>query len=97
VADGWPPNSRIDDPNLHVRNFIRLARGVWGLIRGSIRASTGAIAATSVLGFMLAVVYVVSHRIPALCIVSHFLINLFIEPGLVLAAVGEMGSARKNG
>jgi len=46
---------------------------------------------------MLAVVYVVSHRIPALCIVSHFLINLFIEPGLVLAAVGEMGSARKNG
>jgi uncharacterized protein len=71
-----------------------LVHGVWGLFRGSIRASTGAMAATSVLGFMLAVVYVASHRILAPCIVSHFLINLLIEPGLVLAAVrGEMGSA----
>jgi CAAX protease family protein len=72
-----------------------LAHGVWGLFRGSIRTFTGAMAAASVLGFMLAVVYITSHRILVPCIVSHFLINLFIEPGLVLAAVrGEMGTAR---
>jgi hypothetical protein len=52
-------------------------------------------AATSVLGFMLAVVYVSSHRILAPCIVSHFLINVFIEPGLVLAGFrGEMSSVK---
>ena len=47
-----------------------------------------------ILGLMLALVYVASHRILAPCIVAHFITNLLIEPGLVLAAVrGEM--ARK--
>lgn|ERR1700687_2078855 len=74
-----------------------LVHGIWGLFRGSWRASIGAVAATGILGFALAVVYVASHRVIAPCIVSHFLINLLIEPGLVLAAVrGEMGS-RKPG
>jgi membrane protease YdiL (CAAX protease family) len=69
-----------------------LAHGVWGLFRGSIRAAAGAVTATSILGFMLAIVYLLSHRIVAPCVLAHFLINLFIEPGLVLAAVrGEMG------
>ncbi len=68
------------------------AHSVWGLFRGSIRAAAGAMVATSILGMGLAAVYVVSNRVLAPCIVSHFLINLFIEPGLVLAAVrGEMG------
>jgi hypothetical protein len=69
-----------------------LAHGVWGLFCGSIRAAAGAVTATSILGFMLAIVYLLSHRIVAPCVLAHFLINLFIEPGLVLAAVrGEMG------
>ena len=72
-----------------------LAHAMWGLFRGSIRAATGAMVATGALGFMLAVVYLLSHRVVATCVVSHFLINLFIEPGLVLAAVrGEMGRGR---
>jgi uncharacterized protein len=72
-----------------------LAHAVWGLFRGSIRAATGAMVATGALGFMLAVIYLLSHRVVATCVVSHFLINLFIEPGLVLAAVrGEMGRGR---
>ncbi len=68
------------------------AHALWGLFRGSVRASLGAVGATSVLGLMLAIVYVASHRILAPCVVSHFLVNLLIEPGLALAAVrGEMG------
>ena len=70
-----------------------IAHGVWGLFGGSIRAALGATLATGVLGAALAVVYIASGRNLAPCIAAHFLINLLIEPGLVLAAVrGEMGS-----
>jgi uncharacterized protein len=66
---------------------------VWGLMRGSLRAALGAMIATGGLGFVLALVYLMSHRIVLPCIVAHFLINLLIEPGLVLAAVrGEMSA-----
>ncbi len=72
-----------------------LVHGVWGLFRGSLAAAAGATLATGVLGLALAIVYVFSHRVLAPAIVSHFLINLFAEPGLVLAAVkGEMGRLR---
>jgi hypothetical protein len=68
------------------------AHGVWGLFRGSSRAAIGAMIATGTLGLLLAITYVLSNRVLAPCVVSHFLINLLIEPGLVLAAVnGEMG------
>ena len=71
-----------------------LAHGVWGVFRGSWRAATGAMAATGILGLALALVYVTSRRVLAPCVIAHFLINLFIEPGLVLAAVrGEMGTS----
>jgi membrane protease YdiL (CAAX protease family) len=70
-----------------------LVHGVWGLMRGSLRAALGAMIATGGLGFALALVYLISHRIVLPCIVAHFLINLLIEPGLVLAAVrGEMSA-----
>jgi membrane protease YdiL (CAAX protease family) len=69
-----------------------LAHGVWGLMSKSIRATIGATVATGSLGIGLAIVFVVSGRNLAPCIISHFLINLLIEPGLVLAATrGEMG------
>jgi hypothetical protein len=43
----------------------------------------------------LAIVYLVAGRNVAPCVAAHFLINAFIEPGLVLAAVrGEMGRLR---
>jgi membrane protease YdiL (CAAX protease family) len=64
-----------------------LAHAVWGLMRGSLRAALGAMIATSGLGLA-------SHRIVLPCIIAHFLINLLIEPGLVLAAVrGEMSAS----
>ena len=69
-----------------------LAHAIWAFFRGSWRAGVGAMAATGILGFMLALVYLASHRTLGPCIASHFAINLLIEPGLVLAAVrGEMG------
>ena len=64
-----------------------------GVFRGSVVAAIGASTATTVLGLALAIVYIVSGRVLAPCVVSHFLINLIIEPGLILAAVrGEMSA-----
>ncbi len=72
-----------------------LAHAVWAFFRGRLSAGFGAAIATGLLGLALAIVYVVSGRVVAPCIVSHLLINLFAEPGLVLAAVsGEMGAVR---
>lgn len=68
-----------------------LAHGVWGAIRGSARAAAGAIFTTGLVGGALAAVYIAGHRVLAPCVLSHFLINVLAEPGLVLAAVrGEM-------
>ena len=69
--------------------------GIWGLMGKSFRAALGATIATGFLGMMLAVVFLLAGRSLAPCIVAHFLINLLIEPGLVLAATrGEMGRSR---
>ena len=72
-----------------------LAHAIWAFFKGSVRAGVGAVVATGSLGGALATVYILSGRSVAPCIVSHFLINLFVEPGLVLAAVrGEMGASK---
>jgi hypothetical protein len=73
-----------------------LAHGVWGLMARSLRAAAGATAITGSLGVALGFVYIIAGRSVAPCIAAHFLINAFIEPGLVLAATrGEMGRAWK--
>ncbi len=73
-----------------------LAHGVWGVLGRSIRAAVGATIATGVLGGALGIVYILSSRSLAACIASHFVINLLVEPGLVLAASrGEMSRARR--
>jgi membrane protease YdiL (CAAX protease family) len=65
---------------------------VWGLMGKSPRAALGAMIATGVLGILLGIVYLLGGRSLAPCIAAHFLINVLIEPGLVLAASrGEMG------
>jgi uncharacterized protein len=69
--------------------------GIWGLMGKSFRAAFGATVATGFLGMMLGIVFLLAGRSVAPCIVAHFVINLLIEPGLVLAATrGEMGSGR---
>jgi len=70
------------------------AHAVWGIFGRSLRAASGAMVATGLLGLALAVVYVIGGRSVAPCVVAHFAINALIEPGLVLAAArGEMGRA----
>ena len=72
-----------------------VAHGIWGLFGRSLRAAIGATVVTGFLGAMLGVVFLLSGRSLAPCIAAHFVINLLIEPGLILAATrGEMGSAR---
>jgi hypothetical protein len=68
-----------------------VSHGIWALFRGSWQAGAGAITATGILGTALAIVYILGGRSLAPCVTAHFLLNLFAEPGLVLAAVrGEM-------
>jgi uncharacterized protein len=70
-----------------------LLHGVWGIFSKSLRTALGAAVATTILGIMLAMVFLVGGRSLAPCVAAHAVINLLIEPGLVLAAVrGEMGS-----
>jgi len=68
-----------------------LLHAVWGLMGRSVHVAASAMLSTGLLCLMLGIVYLLSGRSLAPCIVAHFLINLAIEPGLVLAATrGEM-------
>jgi hypothetical protein len=58
----------------------------WGF-RGGIRALLGALVATTLLGAMLAIVYLASNRVVFPCIAAHFAINFVLEPWLVYAYV----------
>jgi hypothetical protein len=73
-----------------------LAHGIWGLFARQWRVALGATLATGALGGLLGVVYLLASRNVAPCIWSHGLINLAIEPWLVLAAVSA-GSDRRRG
>lgn len=59
---------------------------VWGLLSGSIGGAIGATLATSVLGALLAAVYVLGGRSIGPCIAAHTAINLLVEPWLIMAA-----------
>lgn len=64
-----------------------LVHGAWVLLRGDLAIAIPVIVSTTVLGGLLAILYIVADRIILAPIVAHILINLFIEPWLVLAAV----------
>jgi membrane protease YdiL (CAAX protease family) len=69
-----------------------LAHGFWGFFGRSFAAALQAVIASGVLGAMLGVVYIMSDRSLAPCIVAHFIITALIESGLVLAAFrGQLG------
>jgi hypothetical protein len=57
---------------------------VWAF-RGGVPALIGAVGATSVLGALLAVVYLLSQRVVWPCVAAHFLVNAVCEPWLVYA------------
>ncbi|WP_343073159.1 CPBP family glutamic-type intramembrane protease [Salicibibacter cibarius] len=57
------------------------------LLRGELKIALPAILSTTVLGGLLAILYIIADRNIFAPIVAHVLINLFIEPWLILAAI----------
>jgi hypothetical protein len=71
-----------------------LAHLVWHLFSFDWRFSLYAAAATIVAGMALAALYLLGGRNLGPCIAAHMLINLVIEPWLVLAAVSRSAEPR---
>jgi len=64
-----------------------LAHTCWILARGDFKFAIPAVLSTSVLGTLLAIIYLVGGRNLGPCIAAHVAINLVIEPWLMLSAV----------
>lgn len=59
----------------------------WGMFGRNRKFGLRAGLATTILGFSLAIIYVLGQRNIGPCIVAHCLISMIIEPWLLLAAV----------
>ena len=66
-----------------------LAHTSWILLKGDIKFTFPAILSTSVLGILLAIIYLLGGRNLGPCIFAHVLINIIIEPWLMLSSVSE--------
>lgn len=64
-----------------------VAHAAWILLRGELMVVLPVVVATTLLGAMLAVVYLVADRNILLPVIAHTGINLVIKPWLILAAV----------
>ncbi len=64
-----------------------LAHTVWILFKGDIKFTFLAILSTSILGILLAIIYLMGGRNLGPCIFAHVLINIIIEPWLMLSSV----------
>ncbi|WYP26753.1 CPBP family intramembrane glutamic endopeptidase [Alkalihalobacillus sp. FSL W8-0930] len=64
-----------------------LAHGAWGLLRGEVKVVFPVIVSTTILGCLLAALYIFSGRSTLAPIVAHVVINMIIEPWLMLSAV----------
>lgn len=74
-----------------------VAHGLWGLFSRDKRIIIPTIVSTFTLGGVLAITYVVGERNLFPCILSHIIINLIIEPWLVLSAItGTDGEKTSN-
>jgi hypothetical protein len=59
---------------------------VWGIASGNFRGAFAAMIATGLLGAGLAVVYLIGGRSVAPCMAAHTVINLLLEPWLIITA-----------
>ncbi|HUB85670.1 MAG TPA: CPBP family intramembrane glutamic endopeptidase [Rhizomicrobium sp.] len=59
---------------------------IWGIASGNFRGAVGSMIATGVLGAGLAVIYLVGGRSVAPCMAAHIVINLVLEPWLIITA-----------
>ena len=71
-----------------------LAHFSWLLIKRDFKFAIPAILSTSVLGILLAIIYLVGGRNLGPCIYAHVIINIIIEPWLMLSSVS--GKWRTN-
>jgi membrane protease YdiL (CAAX protease family) len=70
-----------------------VAHGLWVLLRGDLKIAIPVILSTTALGALLGILYIIGRRNLLPCIAAHTVINLIIEPWLVLSAVsGKMGT-----
>lgn len=72
------------------------AHGIWGIFAKQWRMAIGATVATGLLGLLLAIIYLAAARHVAPCIWAHMLINLAIEPWLILAAASSGARAQPS-
>ena len=64
-----------------------IAHCIWVLLRGEIKIAIPIIISTTILGCLLAMLYIYTGRITLAPIVAHILINIVIEPWLMLSAI----------
>jgi membrane protease YdiL (CAAX protease family) len=60
---------------------------LWLFFKEEVRFALRAMLSTAALGFGLAFIYVITGRNTGPCIVAHVVINLVIEPWLMLSSV----------
>ncbi len=65
-----------------------VVHAVWGFLGGSLRAAVTSMVFTTALGWALAFVYIIAGRQLAPAAWSHILVNLAIEPWLLLGVMG---------
>jgi len=71
-----------------------LSHTVWILARGDFKFTIPAILSTSVLGLLLAIIYLAGGRNLGPCFFAHLMINIIIEPWLMLSSIS--GNWRHN-
>jgi uncharacterized protein len=71
-----------------------LAHTSWILAKGDFKFTLPAILSTSVLGILLAIIYLVGGRNLGPCIYAHVIINIIIEPWLMLSSVSGKWSTQ---
>ena len=72
-----------------------LVHSIWILFSGNWKMGLGAMVATTVLGALCAIVFVVGRRNVLPAIMAHFVINLFIEPWMMLGAIKQIVKPKK--
>jgi membrane protease YdiL (CAAX protease family) len=73
-----------------------LAHIIWGFFGRDRQFLIGSFLSTTFLGFALAIVYLIGDRNIGPCIISHSLINIIIEPWLLLSAISKTWKTNKE-
>lgn len=68
---------------------------IWVIFSRDMKFLLGAFISTFLLGTLLGIVYLIGNRNVGPCIISHALINVIIEPWLLLAAISKDWKTKK--